>query len=177
MSELTTIARPYAQAVFDLAQEHDMLGAWSDQLHFAAAVADNATMRTAIDSPSMSVTQLADMFIEVCGEHIDEQGRNFIRLLAANDRLPVLPEVAAQFDALRAEAECTVAATVISARPLTDAQQASLSAALKKRYGRDVSLDVEIDSSLMGGAVIQAGDEVIDGSLRGKLQRFAGALA
>lgn len=177
MSELTTIARPYAQAVFDLAHQHDMLGAWSDMLHFAAAVADNATMREAIDSPSLTVTQLADMFIQVCGEHLDDQGKNFIRLLTENDRLLALPEVAAQFDMLRAEAEGTVEATVFSAHPLTDAQQASLTDALKKRYGRDVTLDVEIDSTLLGGAVIQAGDEVIDGSLRGKLERFAGALA
>jgi len=176
MSELNTVARPYAQAAFDLARDAGTLSNWSDMLGFTAAVSSDADMREAIDSPNLTVDQQADLFTQVCGDNVDDQGRNFIKLLAENRRLTLFPEIAALFETLRADAEGTIEATVISARPMSDAQQQELAAALKARFNREVALQVEMDESILGGAIIRAGDTVIDGSVRGKLEKFAHAL-
>jgi len=176
MSELNTVARPYAQAAFDLAREANTLAQWSDMLGFAAAVSADDAIREAIDSPNLSVTEQANLFAQVCGDQIDDQGRNFVKLLAENRRLTLIPEIAALFEELRADAEGTLEATVVSAKPISDAQQQEMANALKARFNRDVVLQVEIDESIIGGAIIRAGDTVIDGSARGKLEQFANAL-
>jgi len=176
MSELNTVARPYAQAAFDLAREAGTLAQWSDMLSFAAAVSTDEAMREAIDSPNLSVNEQADLFTQVCGDQLDEQGQNFVKLLAENRRLTLFPEIAALYEELRADAEGTLEATVVSAKPISDAQQQDMASALKARFNRDVVLHVEIDESIIGGAVIRAGDTVIDGSARGKLEKFAHAL-
>ena len=176
MSELNTVARPYAQAVFDLAKAASTLAQWSDMLGFAAAVSSDAGMREAIDSPNLTVGQQADLFSQVCGDNIDDQGRNFVKLLAENRRLTLFPQIAALFETLRADAEGTLEATVISAKPMSDAQQQDIANALKARFNREVALSVETDESIIGGAIIRAGDTVIDGSVRGKLEKFAHAL-
>jgi F-type H+-transporting ATPase subunit delta len=177
MAENITIARPYAQAIFSLAQEQSDLKGWSDMLAFAAAVAADPEMVTVIASPSFDSSQLADLFIEICGDKLNDAGKNMIRVLAENDRLSVLPEVAELFEAERAAVEGTVVAEVTSATALNDAQQQSIAEALKKRLGRDVTLECKIDESLLGGAIIRAGDVVIDGSVVGKLEKLATALA
>lgn len=176
MSELNTVARPYAQAAFDMAREGNALAQWSDMIGLAAAVSADSTMREAIDSPNMSAEQQADLFIQVCADKLDDQGRNFVKLLAENRRLTLLPEIAVLFEELRADAEGTIEATVVSAKPMSDAQQQEIANALKSRFNRDVSLQVETDESILGGAIIRAGDTVIDGSVRGKLEKFAHAL-
>lgn len=176
MSELNTVARPYAQAAFDLARETNALAQWSEMLGFAAAVSADDAMREAIDSPNLLVTEQADLFVQVCGDQLDDQGRNFVKLLAENRRITLFPEIAALFDELRADAEGTLEATVISAKPMSDAQQQEMASALKARFDRDVVLKVEVDESMVGGAIIRAGDTVIDGSVRGKLEKFAHAL-
>jgi len=176
MSELNTVARPYAQAAFDLAREANALATWSEMLGFAAAVSADSAMRAAIDSPNLLVTEQAELFIQVCGEQIDDQGANFVKLLAENRRLTLFPEIAELYEALRAEAEGTLEATVISAKPMSDAQQQEMASALKARFNREVVLHVEVDESIVGGAIIRAGDTVIDGSVRGKLEKFAHAL-
>jgi len=176
MSELNTVARPYAQAAFDLAHETSTLAQWSDMLGFAAAVSADEAMREAIDSPNLSVAEQADLFAQVCGDQLDDQGHNFVKLLAENRRLTLFPEIAALFEDLRADAEGTLEATVITAKPMSDAQQQDMANALKARFNRDVVLQVEIDESIIGGAIIRAGDTVIDGSARGKLEQFAHAL-
>jgi len=176
MSELNTVARPYAQAAFDLARESSTLAQWSNMLGFAAAVSVDSAMREAIDSPSLLVTEQADLFAQVCGDQLDDQGRNFVKLLAENRRLTLFPEIAALYEDLRADAEGTLEATVISAKPMSDAQQQEMASALKARFDRDVVLKVEVDESMVGGAIIRAGDTVIDGSVRGKLEKFAHAL-
>jgi len=176
MSELNTIARPYAQAAFDLARDASSLAQWSDMLGFAGAVSSDTAMLEAIDSPSLTIDQQSDLFIQVCGDNIDDQGRNFVKLLAENRRLTLFPEIAALFEAMRADAEGTLEATVVSAKPMSDAQQQELAAALKTRFNREVVLQVEMDESIIGGAIIRAGDTVIDGSVRGKLEKFAHAL-
>jgi len=176
MSELNTVARPYAQAAFDLAREAGTLAQWSDMLGFAAVVSVDAAMREAVDSPNLSVTEQAELFAQVCGDQIDDQGRNFVKLLAENRRLTLFPEIAALFEELRADAEGTLEATVTSAKPISEAQQEEMASALKARFNRDVVLQVEIDESIIGGAIIRAGDTVIDGSVHGKLEKFANAL-
>ncbi len=176
MAENTTIARPYAQAIFALAQEKGDLAKWSEMLQFAAAVAADADMITLIDSPRYESEQIAQLFIEVCGDKLDDDGKNMIRVLASNDRLAVLPEVADLYEAERANVEGTVVAEVISAVKLNKAQQDNIAKALSKRLGREVTLECSIDETIVGGAVIRAGDVVIDGSVTGKLSKLAHAM-
>ena len=176
MAENITIARPYAQAIFSLAQEQSNLKGWSDMLQLAAAVAANPEMVAVIDSPNFDNNQIADLFIDVCGDKLTDSGKNMIRVMAENDRLKVLPEVAALYEAERATVEGTVVAEVTSATALSDAQQQNIAEALKKRLGRDVTLECKIDESLLGGAIIRAGDVVIDGSVVGKLAKLGNAL-
>jgi F-type H+-transporting ATPase subunit delta len=176
MAETTTIARPYAQAVFALAREKGELGEWSEMLRLGAMVASDADMLTLIDSPHLDKSQLAQLFIEICAGQLNEEGKNLIRVLAENNRLPLLPDIAALYETERAAVEGTIVAEVISATALSEARQTGIAAALTKRLGREVTLECRIDESLLGGAVIRAGDVVIDGSVTGKLNKLANAL-
>ncbi|MHB8471316.1 MAG: F0F1 ATP synthase subunit delta [Gammaproteobacteria bacterium] len=176
MAETTTIARPYAQAAFELARAENALPVWSEMLTFVAAVAKDPQIAALLNSPRVSRAQLADLFISVAGERLNLQGSNFIRLLAENRRLDVLTEIAALYQVMRAAAEGVLEAEMISAQPVSDAQRAQMTAALKARLQRDVNLTVSTDASLLGGAIIRAGDLVIDGSARGKLAKLAVAL-
>ncbi|QKT03604.1 F0F1 ATP synthase subunit delta [Ectothiorhodospiraceae bacterium 2226] len=176
MAESTTIARPYAQAAFEVAREHNALARWSEMLQWAAQVAADAQMAALIKSPHVSREDLVQIILDVCGDNLDEQGRNLIRTLAANGRLELLPDIAALFEMLRADAEGTVEAEVVSALPVSDAQQAIIADALAKRLGRKVALRCRTDEALLGGAIIRAGDLVIDGSARGHLNKLATAL-
>jgi F-type H+-transporting ATPase subunit delta len=177
MAERLTIARPYAKAAFAAAQAAGQLATWSRALNAAAAGVADASIQALLGSPRLPREQLAQIFIELVGGEIGETGANFLRVLAENRRLGVLPEIAQAFDALRAEAERTVTATVVSATALDAPARAALVAALKQRLEREVTLECQIDPRLIGGAVIQAGDLVIDGSVRSKLERLGRALA
>lgn len=177
MAEFTTIARPYAQAVFKLARERQTLAAWSGMLELAAHVAADPDMRKLLDNPRVTPAQLAELFADVCGERLDEDGRNLIRLLAEGRRLVVLPEIFGLFQQLKNDAEGAIKAQLITAFPATDAQKQTIAAALKRRFGREVQLEFITDPTLMGGAVVRAGDLVIDGSVRGKLTRLGTALS
>ncbi|MFP5505435.1 MAG: F0F1 ATP synthase subunit delta [Gammaproteobacteria bacterium] len=176
MAEFTTIARPYAQAVFKLAQSQQALPAWSDMLGLAAHVAADPGMRKLLDNPRVTPAQLADLFVDICGDRLNDAGRNMIRLLAERRRLVVLPEIFGLFEQLKNDAEGAIKAQLITAFPATDAQKQTIAAALKQRFGRDVQLEYITDPTLMGGAVVRAGDLVIDGSVRGKLARLGTAL-
>lgn len=176
MAETTTIARPYAQAAFELARAENALPVWSEMLNLAAAVAHDPQLTALLGSPRIARSQLADLFMSVCGDRLTVQGKNFIRLLADNRRLDVMTEIAALFQVMRAEAEGVLEATMISALPVTDAQRQQITAALKARLNREITLSVSTDASLLGGAIIRAGDLVIDGSARGKLAKLAVAL-
>lgn len=176
MAELGTIARPYAQAVYQLAMDTQQLAQWSEFLEFAAAVARDTTMQGLLVSPRLSPIQLEEMFIKVCDDKLDEQRRNFVRLLAESRRLHLLPQISEQYAQMRAAAEKTLEARLISAQPVDAAAEKKLAAALSKRLNVTVTLTSEIDASLLGGAVIRAGDLVIDGSVRGRLQRMAAGL-
>lgn len=165
MAENSTIARPYAQAAFDLAQGASALQAWSDMLALAAMVASDNNMAEAIDSPHVKDEDVVTLFLDVCGDKLSAEGQNFIRVLAENKRLNILSDIASVYEQYRADAEGTVDAEVISAFELTDAQQQNLIASLKKRLGRDISLTTRVDDTLIGGAIIRAGDMVIDGTV------------
>jgi len=177
VAEALTIARPYAQAAFRFASEQNMLREWSEMLALLAVVAADADMSEIIDSPHLTEQQLADLFIQVGGERLNEKCANFVRVLAGNRRLGLLPEIATLFEVQRREAEGSVQAELVSAFPASEAQQASVTDSLRKRLGRDVTLTCSTDSSLLGGAIIRAGDLVIDGSVRGKLERLGTALS
>jgi len=176
MAEAITVARPYAQAAFLFASTQQSLKDWSEMLSLLAAIADDAGMRELLDSPHVTETQLADLFIQVGGEHFNEKCANFIRVLAANGRLDLLPEIAALYEIKRRDAEGTVQAQLITAYPASEAQQTEIIASLRKRLGREVELSCSTDEGLLGGAIIRAGDLVIDGSVRGKLERLGTAL-
>jgi F-type H+-transporting ATPase subunit delta len=177
MAEKSTIARPYAQAVFELARASRDYQSWSTLLQFAAAVTQNPAMTKYIDNPRVPKATLAQLLIEVCGTTVNEHGKNFLQVLIDNKRLSVLPEIAEIFEQLRAQAESRMDAEVVSAFPLSEAQRQGISAGLKKRLGREINLVAKVDSALIGGAIIRAGDMVIDGSVTGHLEKLAYALA
>lgn len=175
MSELTTIARPYAKAAFDFAVEANAIESWLEQLTFAAQVSQDDTIQTYL-SGSVSVEQATTLFLNVCGEQVDSKGQNFIKLMAENHRLLALPQVLQQFCELKAEHEKTVNVDVTSAVKLKVAQTKTLSAALEKRLARKVKLNCKVDKKIISGLIIQAGDMVIDGSTKGKLNRLSQSL-
>lgn len=173
MAESTTIARPYAQAAFELARSQKRLKEWSDMLGFCATVANDPQMKAIVANPRVQKPVLAQMFIDLGGKRLDNYGANLIKLLAQNGRLKLLPEIASLFDALRADAERTVQAKLISAVAVDKTQQARIAASLKKRLGREVNLTCQVNESLVGGAIVRAGDLVIDGSVASQLKRLA----
>lgn len=177
MSEAITIARPYALAAFDFAKQKGTLKSWSDMLAAAASAVENEQMCTLIASPRVNPEQLQDLMLAICGGSVDQPGQNFIRLLIDEHRLPVLPQIANQFDNLRAEEEKSVDVEVRSAVALEEQQKQKIATALKTRLGREVRLRCEVDAGLLGGVVIRAGDKVIDGSIRTRLTEMSSALA
>jgi F-type H+-transporting ATPase subunit delta len=170
------LARPYARAVFQLAEEQSALAEWADTLDLLGQVAADERVARILRSPRASAEERVKLMRALVGDRLDERGDNFIRLLAHNGRLPLLPEIRAQFEALRAEAEGRIDASVVSANKLDKAQQERIAKALGKRLDREVRLECTVDESLLGGAVIRAGDMVIDGSLRGRLRRLGSQL-
>ncbi|UTM57312.1 F0F1 ATP synthase subunit delta [Photobacterium sp. CCB-ST2H9] len=171
MSEMTTIARPYAKAAFDYAVEKGELAQWSEMLTFAAEVAKNETIQDVLDG-GYAADKLVEIFISVCGEQLNEAGQNLIKVMAENGRLKALPDVSAQFLFLKDELEKTIDATVTSAVALDEGQLSAISQKLEKRLARKVKLNCSVDETLIAGVVIRAGDLVIDQSVRGKLARL-----
>jgi F-type H+-transporting ATPase subunit delta len=176
MAEAATIARPYAKAAFMSARDAKALPAWSEALRVGSGLVADSRVSDLITSPKVSTDQLVSLFAGVGGAGIDGHWQNFVRLLATNKRLEVLPQIAAQYELLRAQYENELDVQVTSAVAMNTDQQAKLAAALKKRFKRDVRMTTAVDPSLLGGAVIHAGDLVIDGSINGRLQRLASEL-
>lgn len=177
MAEKQTLARPYAEAVFEVARAQNQLKRWSEMLAFIAAVAADERMRRIADDPRVNRARFLALFLGVCDQQVDEYGANFVRLLVDNRRLALLPEIVTQFEALKAEAEARVEATVVSAFALETAQLQHIGEALRRKLGREVTLTTQVDQALLGGVVIRAGDLVIDGSVRGRLQELAAHLS
>jgi F-type H+-transporting ATPase subunit delta len=168
----TTIARPYAAAAFEYARAEKALPAWETMLHSAANITLNADVARMLASPATTVKQAMDLYTDLLGKQLDTHKKNFIHLLADNDRLTVLPDIAELFKTAREQQDKVIAVQVTSAIPLTDAYRAKLQKALTKRLEREVELECEVDPTMLGGALIRAGDIVIDGSVRGKLTRL-----
>ena len=185
MADNNTVARPYAQAIFEVAQENDALEELSQSLDAASELMSDGQVAAFLARPSMTDPQrlefLQGLFAKAAGEVSvfaggSKHGTNFLKLLLENGRVVALPEIAEQFEALKAVVENTVDAVVTAAAPLSAEQEQDIAASLRERLGRDVRISTEIDENLIGGAVIRAGDVVIDGSLRARLDGLANAL-
>ncbi|AWL13438.1 ATP synthase subunit delta [Saliniradius amylolyticus] len=175
MSELTNLARPYAKAAFDFAVEHKAMDKWQQMIAFAAAVADNEQVNDLLSSATAS-DKLAEVFVHLCADELDEHGQNLIKVMAENRRLKALPAVLDKFNELKSEYDKEVDVDITSASELSQEQQSSLVASLEKRLARKVKLNCNVDPDLVAGVVIKAGDTVIDGSVRSHLNRLSDAL-
>ena len=171
--EATTIARPYAEAIFARAKETEGFQAWADALDFLSGVASDPVMKRAIRDPKLDQESLTGLLLDIGADRLNDEAQNLVRLLVQNDRLGVVPEIAVIYEQLKAESERKIEAVVRSPFELTDGQAAQIATALKEKLGRDVTIQVEKDPALIGGLHIRAGDLVIDGSISGKLQRLA----
>lgn len=171
MADLITIARPYAKAAFEYAIEHGQVDKWEEMLTFASEVSQNDEMKSLLTS-DMKPDALAKLFITVCKDTLDEFGGNFIKLMAENKRLILLPEVLTLFKQIRLDKEARVDVDVISASELTSTQLDKIQIAVEKRLSRKTTIKNTIDSSIISGFIIRAGDIVIDSSIRGRLNRL-----
>ncbi|HED36555.1 MAG TPA: F0F1 ATP synthase subunit delta [Gammaproteobacteria bacterium] len=184
MSEYTTLARPYAKAAFEVAQSESTasesaLAKWTDALQLIDAVICNEDFAAVLDNPSMSAEAKGQILIDICTAKapLSQTQQNFIKVMAENARLMLMPEITVLFEAHRAAAQNTVEATATAAYPLSDAQIKSMTDALKKKLGCEVSLTTQIDASLIGGVIIRAGDLVIDGSTQAKIESLTRAVS
>jgi F-type H+-transporting ATPase subunit delta len=173
MADRSTIARPYAKAAFRQAQASSQLDRWSTLLDRAAACVADARVASLIGNPRVMPAQLAELVTAVAGDNLNEQEDNFLRVLADNRRLRILPDIARLFQAMKDDAEGTVDVTVTSATAMQASEREQIAAALAKRFGRKVRVHTEVDARLIGGAVVRAGDLVIDGSIKSRLERMA----
>ena len=176
MAELSTMARPYAKAVFELARDEGRLAEWSALLSGLAAAVRDPQVAKAIGHPAIGRGQLAGALIQAMGAAATVQAKNLLNLLSEYNRLKLATEISLQFEALRAEAEKRVEVTISTAAPIDDAQRLALASAVKKKLNRDVNVSWKTDPSLIAGAEIRAGDTVIDGSISGELARLRQAL-
>jgi F-type H+-transporting ATPase subunit delta len=175
MSQPLTLARPYARAAFELASSGAALADWSRKLAFAAQAAADPRAHSLIGDPRVSPGEIASLFLPD-GEPVDSPFANFLKLLADNHRLEALPEIAGLFEQQKREAEKILQVRVRSATPIGADEAAKLKEALKRRFGRDIELEQSVDPGVLGGAIIDAGDVVIDGSVRGRLHQLEAAL-
>jgi F-type H+-transporting ATPase subunit delta len=177
VADQATIARPYARAAFDHAHAAGELAAWGDYLARASATVVDVRVKPLIGNPHVERAALVQLVREVAGAERHDAFGNFLRLLAENGRLESLPAIAAQYADLRAAVENTIEVKVTAAMPLSDEQSKKLADALTQRLARTVRLHTEIDPGLIGGAVVRAGDFVVDGSLRGRIERLNNTMA
>jgi len=173
MSDFTTAARPYANAVYDTARENNALDSWSDALANLANVISDSQMSELLDNPELGKIQKGELVVQVLGDKLTEQQQNLVKLMAENGRLKLMPDVVEQFEVARAKAENKIDAEVISAFELTAEQTNELVNTLKNKLGCDITLTTTIDKSLIGGVVIKAGDTIIDASMKSQLDSLA----
>jgi F-type H+-transporting ATPase subunit delta len=176
MAELSTLARPYAKAAFEYASEKNALTLWSEQLATVAAVTMDSAMEVVMNDPSMTAQQQSQAVIDVCGDAIGTEVSNYVAILASNKRLALLPEIYSLFAQYKANHEKTVDVEVVSAFDLADETRDKLAAVLGKKLEREVKVSTSTDGDLLGGVLIRAGDLVIDGSVRGRLNKLAEAM-
>lgn len=176
MAEITTIARPYAEAVARLAKESNNWQDWSRMLGVAAQVAADPQIAELVANPGVPAEDVANLIVSVCGDRLNAEGINFVQLLAENKRFAALPEIATLFEAIKAAQEGVLDARITTAFSLSDAEMNSLVAKLEAKFGRKIDATQHVDTDLIGGVVIQVGDEVMDASVRGKLADMAATL-
>lgn len=177
MLNRATLARPYARAAFDAARDADAIERWSDNLGLASEISATPQVHDLAGDPRVSRDQVLEVFADIGQDRFDDHFANFLRTLALNGRLELLPEIAAQFEHHRREAEKRIQVHVASAMEMSEEETRQLGERLKARFGREVELEIEVDESLIGGAVIRAGDQVIDGSVRGRLEQLGRRMA
>ena len=176
MAELATIARPYAEAAFALARQHDELAKWSEMLTLLVGVYEDPQFQSAIAAPTITSNDIERLILGICGDRINGNARNFVQLLVANGRLPAIAEMRTLYEQLKSEAEGVVDAHISSAFPLDEGQLGQIVGLLAKRYNKKISPTVDVDAELIGGIKVQVGDKVWDASVRGRLQGMAVAL-
>ena len=177
MSNLETLARPYAKAAFELAQAQGNLGGWDSQLGLAASVAADETVIGLLLSPEVDRSIVVEIIKDAAGGDVDQQFSNYLSVLAGNDRLVLLPEISHMYGLLRQQAEKRLQVQVVSAIALDDGQAERMSSALATRFDCKIELNNEIDAEILGGAIIYADDQVIDGTLKGRLEKLRNSLA
>ena len=173
MAEITTLARPYAVAVYRLAKQHKSQDQWSGMLQLLAGAASNEQMSRAIADPKLTAAQVEDIFSRVCGDKLDAAGNNLVKLLVENDKLSLLPVIAEMYEALKAEDGGVEQATIISAAKLDKKQIDALLTPLASRFKKKIEPQFAVDPELIGGVKIIVGDAVIDASVRAQLQDLA----
>jgi F-type H+-transporting ATPase subunit delta len=176
MAEPITVARPYAEAAYALARDANALPVWAEMLRVATAVAADPQVGTALDNPKFATAEKETLFLSICGDQLDSNGRNFIRVLIEADRIGLLPEIRTLFQALKDQADGVARALIISAFALDDTQLSALRKGLERRFGKKIETTVSVDRALIGGAKIIVGDTVIDASVQSELQAMANEL-
>ncbi len=176
MSELATLARPYAAAVFKRAKETQSATTWSKSLAFMSAVLKNDDISVVVDNPKVNKERLSALMLDICQGHINDENENFLKLLVHNNRLSLVPAIARLFEAYKAEDEGYVEVDVLTAYALSKDAKQTFTATLEKTLGKKIHMNVTVDKSLIGGVLVRAGDRVIDGSIRGRLQHMQKAL-
>ena len=176
MAELTTLARPYAKAAFEYALGDSKLLVWSESLAFASAVASDAQIQQVLQSPGLTSVRKAEIFIEICEGKLDDHVKSFIKTLSTNNRLPLLPTIFDGFEKLRLEEGAMMEVSITSAYDLSEDEKTKLLNALKARFNKEINMVSGVERELLGGLVIRAGDLVIDGSIRGRLQKLTEAM-
>jgi len=169
MAELATVARPYAEAAFAIARDHQALPAWSQMLRFASILVADERVADALGNPRLDAAAKESLLLSIGGDRFDAEARNFIRILVEAERVTLLPQIAAMFDTLKNEAEATATATIESAFELTAEQVCELRSALERRFGEKIETTVTVNPELIGGARVSVGDAVLDGSVQAKL--------
>jgi F-type H+-transporting ATPase subunit delta len=176
MAELTTIARPYAEAAFALARDGNALPVWSEMLRLARAVVADPRVAEALDNPALDTPAKESLLLSICGDKLTPEGRSFVRVLIEADRITLLPEIQVMFDALKDSADGVAKAMIETAFPLDGVELEALKAALEKRFGRKIEAAVVVKPALIGGARVTVGDTVIDGSVQEQLRAMAAQL-
>lgn len=176
MAEISTIARPYAVAAYKLGREQNALSKWSEMLGFAAAVAENEQIKAYIQDPKVVSSDLQVTFLKVCGDNLNENGQNLVKVLVEYGRLSILPEIFSAFEALKAQDEGTLDAQIIAATKISAAETKDLVKRLEAKFGKKIEASVSVDPEIIGGIKIIVGDTVIDASVKGQLQNLAYSL-
>ena len=176
MSELATLARPYAAAVFKRAKETQATAKWSQSLAFMSAVLKNEDISVVVDNPKVNKQRLSELMLDICQGQVNEENENFLKLLVHNNRLSLLPYIAKLFEAYKAEDEGYAEVEVFTAYAFSKETKQSFTSTLEKTLGKKIHMNVTVDKSLIGGVLVRTGDRVIDGSIRGRLQHMQKAL-